>query len=201
MPEYFTLLELRALPQLGDAARYTNERCEAAAAWAVGVIEREVGGVPFIYRTVTDELHDGGRLEVVLDEPYAQNTGVLSVTENGAAVTATMRIRSGVLRKLGAAGIPLAWSSGLENIAVTYQHGYSSVPPGDVKEAALQLTRERLLETDSDAFTDARTVELVNELGGTSRRGEVDEDHPTGIPTIDSVIVGYRRKLDVFGFA
>lgn len=205
MPEYFTLPELRTLPQLGDTARYPDARCESAAAWAVGIIEREVGGVPFIYRTVTGEAHDGGRLEVVLDEPYAVSTGILAVTENGTpvvdGVNAKLLLRSGVLRKIGAGGAPLAWATGYANVVVTYQHGYSSTPPGDIKDAALQLTRERLLDTNSDVYGDARTVELVNEIGGTSRRGEVDEDHPTGIPTIDSVIVGYRRMLDVFGFA
>lgn len=201
MPEYFTLGELRALPQLADASRYPDARCEAAAAWAVGVIEREVGQVSFIHRTHT-ETHDGGRDVIVLDQPWAQNTGVLAATEDGATVTDQLRVSSGVLRRFSAGGfIPGTWSTGVGNVVVTFEAGYSSVPPGDIKEAALQLARAHLLETDSDAFTDARTVELVNELGGTSRRGEVDEDHPTGIPAIDSVIVGYRRKLDVFGFA
>jgi hypothetical protein len=201
VPEYFTLPELRALPQLGDTARYTNERCEAAAAWAVSLIEREVGQVSFVHREHT-ETHDGGRDVIVLEQPWAQNTAALVATEDGTAVTDQLRISSGVLRRFSAGGyVPRAWSPGIGNVVVTFEAGYTSVPPGDIKEAALQLTRERLLDTNSDVYGDARTVELVNEIGGTSRRGEVDEDHPTGIPTIDSVIVGWRRKLDVFGFA
>lgn len=200
MPEYFTLPELRALPQLGDLERYTDDRLEAAAAWAVGVIEREVG-TAFIHRTITDELHDGGREELVLEEPFAQTTDALAVTEGGVAVTSTLRVRSGVLRKLGAAGIPLPWSYGFQNIAVTYEYGYSEEPPGDIKETALQLTRAHLLETDSDAWAADRVTELTNELGGTAKNSAIDKDHPTGIPGIDSTIVAWRDRLDVFGFA
>jgi hypothetical protein len=201
VPEYFTLPELRALPQLGDTARYPDARCESAAAWAVAVIEREVGQVSFIHREHT-ETHDGGRDSIVLEQPWAQNTAALAATENGIAVTDQLRISSGVLRRFPAGGyFQRLWSPGVGNVVVTFEAGYSSVPPGDIKDAALQLTRERLLDTNSDVYGDARSVELVNEIGGTSRRGEIDEDHPTGIPAIDSVIVGYRRKVDVFGFA
>lgn len=200
MPEYFTLPELRALPQLGEADRYPTDRCEAAAAWAVGVIEREVG-TSFILRTVTDELHDGGALELVLEQPFAQNTAALAVTENGTAVTATLRVRSGVLRKYGAASIPFAFAYGFANVSVTYEYGYSSTVPGDVKEAALQLTRAHLLETDSDGWSADRLAELTNEMGGTAKTATVDRDHPTGYPSIDAVIVAWRDKIDVFGFA
>ncbi len=199
MPEYFALPELRALPQLDDADRYPDDRCEAAAAWAVGVIEREVGGVSFVYRTHTEVL-DGGRADLVLSEPYAVATGDLSVTVDGVPVTVPLSIRSGVLRQLGG-GSPIPWAAGFGNVSVTYAAGYSQQPPGDVKEAALQLTRAHLLDNDSDAWSNPRTSELVNELGGTSGYGDVDKDHPTGLPAVDRVIVGYRDRLDVFGFA
>lgn len=201
MPEYFTLPDLRALPQLGDTDRYPNGRCEAAAAWAVGVIEREVGHVSFIHRTHT-EIHDGGGENIVLDRPWAQNTAALAATEDGDAVADQLRVSSGVLRRFRPGSwIPNAWAPGIGNITVTFEAGCTTTPPADVKEAALQLTRAHLIDTDSDAFANPRAAEVVNEIGGTARFGTVDEDHPTGLPAVDRVIVGWRRKLDVFGFA
>jgi hypothetical protein len=200
MPEYFTLPELRALPHVGDTDVYTDARCEAAAAWAVALIEREVGA-SFVVRE-HEETHDGGRSEIVLGRPHALNTPAPEATEDGVAVTDDLRVKSGVLRRFSAGSwTPITWASGVGNVAVTYSAGYSSAPPADVKEAALLLTRLHLLETDSHAATDARTTQRTNEMGGTTTYAVAGADRPTGYPAIDAVIVAWRNKLGVFGFA
>lgn len=199
MPDYFTLAELSALPNMAEG-RYTDARKEAAAAYVVGIIEREVG-TSFIARTVTAESHDGGCDEIVLSQPHVLSA--TSATEDGVTVTDTLRVQSGILRRFSSATdfIPLQWSTGVGNVLVTYQAGYSTTPPADIKEAALQATRWRLLATNSNSDMQARQTSQSNDLGGTTNYAVAGTDHPTGYPEVDAVIVGWRDRLDVFGFA
>lgn len=198
MPDYFTLAELRALPQVSDTTAYSDARCEAAAAYIVGIIEREVGA-SFVTRTVTDEVHDGGCDRIVLRRPHVLS--VTSATEDGAAVTDELRVRSGVLRRFGAGTFePVVWASGVGNVEVTYEAGYSSTPPADIKEAALQGTRARLLSTNSNAQFDDRRTSLTTDQGVVSFV-VAGQDRPTGYPEVDAVILGWKAKLNNFGFA
>lgn len=201
MPEYFTLDDLRDLPQMSDTVTYPDARCEAAAAWAVSIIEREVG-TSFVLREHAGEVHDGGRDVIVLNSTYAVNDPAPTATVDGIAVTDALRVKAGVLRRFSAGSYyPSTWSAGVGNVEVTYSAGYSTAPPADIKEAALLLTRLHLLETDSDAAMDARTTQRTNEMGGTTTYAVAGTDRPTGYPAIDAVIVGWRDKLGVFGFA
>jgi len=199
MPDYFTLAELAALPNMTEG-RYTDARKEAAAAYVVGIIEREVG-TSFVARTVTDEEHDGGSDAIVLASPHVLS--VTSATEDGVAVTDTLRARSGILRRFASATdfTPIRWASGTGNVLVTYQSGYSATVPADIKEAALQATRFELLATNSNSEQSARQTSSTNEMGGTVQYAVAGTDHPTGYPKVDAVIVGWRDELDVFGFA
>lgn len=200
MPEYFTLPELRALSQISDAELYSDARCEAAAAWAVALIEREVG-TSFILREHT-ETHDGGCSGIFLRKSYPASAPSPEATENGDAVTDDLRVRDGfLLRFTSGSYVPLPWRSGVGNIEVTYSAGYTTTPPADVKEAALLLTRLHLLENDSHALNDARVTQLTNEMGGTTTYATAGKDRPTGYPAIDAVIVAYRDRLGAFWFA
>lgn len=195
--DYFTEAELKALP---DMSGETTARITAAAAWAVGVIEREVG-TSFVARTVTDEEHDGGGHAIVLDSPFVLS--VTSATEDGVAVTDTLRARGGVLRRFSGATsfTPNSWATGYGNVAVTYESGYSTAPPADIKEAALQATRWHLLEGRASNVTAPRQTSSTNDMGGTVSYAVAGKDRPTGYPEVDAVIVGWREQLDVFGFA
>lgn len=192
--EYFTEAELRALPQMSDASKYSSARIDAAAAYIVGIIEREVQ-TSFVGRTVTDERHDGGTYGIVLRRPRVLS--VTSATENGAAVTSTLRVRDGVLRKYAGATAfqPQLWSAGVENVAVTYVAGYSAAPPPDVKEAALKGTRWHLLATNSDSAMNARQTALTNDQGGTIQFSVAGKDRPTGFPEVDATIMSWARRL------
>ena len=198
MPDYFTETELRALPDMSSG--YSTERIESAAAHVVGIIEREVG-TSFVARTVTDERHDGGRESIVLNKAYVLSA--TSATEDGVAVTDTLRVSSGVLRRFASATdfTPISWATGIGNVTVTYQAGYSSTPPADLKEAALQATRWHLIEHNSNNSVSPRQTSLTNEMGGTVNFAVAGKDRPTGYPDIDAVIVGWRNQLNVFGFA
>lgn len=192
--EYFTADELDALPNMTEG-RYSTARKEAAAAYVVSIIEREVG-TSFIARTVTAERHDGGTYGIVLRQPYVLS--VTSATENGTAVTDTLRVRDGVVRRYGSAtaSTPSRWSDGVENVTVTYQAGYSTTVPADVKEAALQATRWRLMATNSNSDLNARQTSITNEMGGTVNYAVAGPERPTGYPDVDAVIIGWKRRLN-----
>jgi hypothetical protein len=196
--EYFTATELDELPNMSEG-RYTTARKEAAAAYIVGIIERTVG-TSFIARTVTDERHSGGYEAIVLKKPYV--ISVTSATEDGVAVTDTLRAEGGVLQRFAAGSYtPTRWATGTGNVLVTYQAGYSSTVPADIKEAALQATRWRLMATNSNSDLNARQTSITNEMGGTVNYAVAGKDRPTGYPDVDAVIIGWRDELDVFGFA
>lgn len=191
-PDYFTKAELQALP---DMSGETEARILAAAAWAVGIIERECR-TSFVARTVTDEIHDGGTDAILLDTPYVLS--VTSAKESGVAVTDTLRARHGILRRYSSAtaSTPARWAAGIENVAVTYESGYSLVPPPDIKEAALSATRWHLLEQRASNVNAPRQTSSTNDMGGTVSYAVAGPDRPTGYPEVDAVIVGWRKRLN-----
>ncbi len=199
MPEYFTLAELNALPNMGEA-KYTDARKEAAAAYVVGIIERVVK-TSFVARTVTSERHDGGRDGIVLRNPHV--ISVTSATESGSAVTDTLRVVNGVLRRFSSATsfTPVSWTPGTGNVLVTYQSGYSVAAPADIKEVALLATRWRLIASNSNSDMNARQTSMTNDMGGTTQYAVAGVDRPTGYPEVDAVIIGWRDRLTGYGFA
>jgi hypothetical protein len=199
-PDYFTLAELRALPDVSNTSKYSNARCLAVAAYFTSIIEREVG-CAFIERTVTDELHDGGSDAIALDKGYVRS--VTSATENGVAVTDYLVApRGGVLIRMSSAtsGVPIRWASGTLNVSVTYKHGFSAVAPDDIKEQAMKATRAHLMATASSSSQAERQTSLSTDMGvvGFVVAGP---NRPTGYPELDAVINGYKATLDVLGFA
>ncbi len=195
MPDYFTREELRALP---DMSGESDARIDAAAAWAVAIIEREVG-TSFVPRTVTEEVHDGSPSgAVVLGSAYVLS--VTSASEGGALLDEALTARDGILRRTTGS---TAFASGFGNVLVTYEAGYSTTPPADIKEAALQATRWHLLEGRASNDRSARQTSMTTDQGGTLSFATAGPDRPTGYPDIDAVIVGWRDKLDMpsFGFA
>jgi len=193
-PDYFTTAELRAVPPMQDAGKYPEARILAAAAWVTGIIEREAG-VSFVPRAKTRTLSGYGSTSITLPDPFVRS--LTTVTVGGVAVDVSGLVFSdGILRFTGA-GI---WTSGRDNIVVTYSSGYSATPPADIKEAAIAGTRLRLLATNSNSERSARERSITSDAG-TITLSVADRDHPTGWPEVDSIITAWRDKLDVFGFA
>ncbi len=188
MPDYFTLDELRALPDLGDVSRHPDERCEAAAAYIVGIIEREVG-TSFVARTVVDERHDGGGTRIVLDAVYVRD--VTAVTVDGSTLPIGEIVeKDGTVYHI-VAGAKQRFSDGYQNVLVTYEAGYSDAPPPDIKEAALKGTRAHLIATASNSAIDDRRMSLNTEAG-VVQFAIAGEDRPTGYPEVDATILAWR---------
>lgn len=195
MPDYFTLTELRGLPDMSNEARYPDARCEAVAAAIVGTIEREVG-VSFVPREFHATL-DGGTVNLLLPHLYVRS--VVRVEIDAEVVTDRVIARDGLaFRVSGTSKIP--WPAGYDNISVTYMAGYSATPPPDVKEWALKGTRAHLIATASDSSINDRMASQSGELG-TTTFVMAGKDQPTGYPEVDAMILGWKKRLDVGGFA
>ena len=196
MPEYFTLVELRAQPDLDDTARFTDTRCEAVAAHIVSIIEREVS-TSFVSRTVTDEPHDGGGNSILLRKGHVLS--VTSAKEDTVTVTDTLIVRNGVLLRISG-NATVTWKTGYNNVLVTYASGYSATPPADVKEMALKGTRAHLLSTAADVGINDRRTSMSTDMG-VIQFTVAGENRPTGYPEVDAMILGWKARLDILGFA
>lgn len=193
-PDYFTLAEFRLLPDMDNTAKFTDSRVEDAAAYIIGIIEREVRA-SFIARTVTETLDGNSGDGLVLNTIYVRS--VTSATVGGVASAYTLSAPGGVLRQVSGSS-HVAWTKGLGNVVVVYVSGYSTLAtiPADIKEAAMRGTRAYLLETASSAgVTDRRSS--INNDAGTINYVIAGENRPTGYPQVDAVIMGWKARLDV----
>lgn len=194
-PDYFTLDALRSLPNMGDVAKYPDARVLSAAAHITATIEREVG-TSFVARTKSGSF-DGGSFITL--GPFAQ--AVTAVTENGASVATNLcHLRAGILRRKSGSSF-VSWASGLGNVTVTWQDYYSTTPPADVAEIAMQGTRAYLLSKNENNIMSARETGIQTDSGGVINYAIAGPDRPTGFPEVDAVIIAWRDRLNVFGFA
>jgi hypothetical protein len=188
-PDYFTLAELRALPDCSGST-FTDAQINAAAAHFVDIVEREVG-FPMISRTLV-ESYDGGRYEIFLRSPLV--VSVTSATENGTTVTDTLRVTpSGILTRYASASTftPKAWLPGYGNVTVTYVAGKTACPD-DVKGAVMWATRDRLLSQTDQSGIDVRRTTVNNDFG-TTTYVLPGEKRPTGFPELDAIIASHKR--------
>ena len=195
-PDYFTLAEFRALPDC-TGSTFSDAEINAAAAYFVAIVEREVG-FPMISRTLV-ESYDGGRYEIFLRCPLVRS--VTSATENGSAVTDTLRVTpSGILTRYASASTftPKAWLPGYANVAVTYVAGNASCP-ADVKDAVMWATRDRLLSQGDLSGVDVRKTS-VNTDFGTTNYVLPGEKRPTGYPELDAIIASHKRMSPTLVF-
>lgn len=201
--DYFTLVELRAQPGLDDFTAYPDAKLTSAGEWVQAVIEREVG-TSFVARSTVEVLNgddqdsDGG---LKLGTPYVLDvTGIVS---NGVSLTAPqlaeVTFKNGVLIRQSSYTGFIAWDAGVRNVEVTFDAGYSTVPPKDIFSAALQGARDRVFRTSGTGLSD-RTQSVTDDQG-TRVLAAPGTNRPTGLPEVDAVIIGWRDKLALFGFA
>lgn len=195
MPDYFTLTEFRALPDMANATTYPDARVEASAAYFTSVVEREVGA-PFIPRSVTETLDGTGASTLVLSTIHVRS--LTSVTVGGVAVTVgDLTAEYGILRYLNGG---TSWAGGVQNVTVTYMAGEFAVCPPDIKEPVMWATRDRLLNQATSAGVDARKTSVQTEFG-TTNYVLPGERRPTGYPELDAAIAGRQRTTPTYGFA
>lgn len=198
-PDYFTLAEFRALPEMDDATKYQESKVLAAASHFVRIVEREVFGSTgegFIPRTLTQTF--SGDSQVVLVLKSANVRSLTTVTVDGSSVlVADLSGEAGILRYLDGT----RWNLGVANVAVTFSAGKYASCPDDVKDAVMQATRDRLISQASDAAQDPRQSSMTNDLGGTNQYVLPGEKRPTGYPELDALIASYARHTPSLGFA
>lgn len=197
---YFTLPELRALPDMDDQVRYTDARCTAVGEGVETSIERFVR-TSFVARSATEK-HDGNlanrRGWILLRQRHPIT--VTALTQNGVALTApeltelNLEFRALRRRAGGSYTAWRTWEIGNNNIQVTYTAGYSSAPPGDIKQTALAWTRYRLLTSDSRAGNDGRATGITTDAG-TLTLVVAGKDRPSGYPEVDAVLVDWRDRI------
>ncbi|HKY57538.1 MAG TPA: hypothetical protein VJL80_05830 [Aeromicrobium sp.] len=192
--DYFTLAEFRALPDMNDSSMWSDARVTAIGEYIQGVIEGECQ-TSFVARSTTETLDGSGTTRLLLKTPYVLS--ITSATINGTAVTDTMSVSRGVVERVVAGTYnPMTWTLGRRNVTIVYSAGYSTTPPSDIKEAALQGARAYALETSEKSGTLARRSSVTNDLGGTTSYVLAGEEQPTGYPQVDAVIVRWKRKLN-----
>jgi hypothetical protein len=191
---YFTTEELRALPDMDDVTRFPDARLVAAHDWIVSIIERECE-TSFIAREVTARLNGPGRDALDLGTPYVLSVDALAVdgADYATDVVSTLLWQDGFLYQSDGAYWP-ATSRG--NITITYTAGYSTEPPGDLKEAALRGARHWLLTMDAWSGVDERTTSMTSDYGTTTVM-VADDKHPTGLPFVDATINAWARRVRV----
>lgn len=190
--DYFTLVEFRTLPDVPQAT-FSDAVVTLAAEYVQGIIEGTCG-TSFVPRTIVETLDGAGGTTLRLKSPYVLT--ITSVTVNGVAVTDQFTFDAGVLeRRTTGTFLAQRWTTGRRNIVVTYTAGYSTTPPADIKGAAMDATRMRLLSQSPTSTVDARRTGLNTDMG-TISYVVAGEKRPTGYPEVDAVIMRWATKLN-----
>jgi hypothetical protein len=190
--EYFTLAELRLLPDCAGSA-FTDAQITTAGEFIQAAVETECQ-TSFVARSVTETLDGTGTTRLRLKTPYV--VAITSVTVNGVALTDQFTVDAGILeRRTAGTYTSQPWTLGRRNIVVVYTAGSSSTPPADIKDAALWAARDRLLAQSDRAGIDARRTSMTTEFG-TVNYVIPGEKRPTGFPELDATIARWSRKLN-----
>jgi hypothetical protein len=190
----FSVGELRAFDAALDATTYPIDVVEKARAAAEERLEQlcSVAFVPRGRRYITD-----GDGDTVLRVPDVELRSVVSASISDGTTTTALTADELADLKIDPAGIVTRWSlgswdSGVRNVTVLYEYGYSQ-PPEPVKRAAMALARNNLVGLS--LFDRARS-EAVE--GGILSFTLAGRDGPTGIPEVDAVIAQFGRSVYAF---
>lgn len=186
---YFTTDEFRQLmPDMKNEPAYPDELVELARDSIEALIE-QLAGTSFITRTITETV-DGSPYGIVLKSAYP--VAITSVTIDGVLETGyTYTFTNGVLeRNITGSYLPTSWVTGRRNITVVYTAGYSTAPPADLKLAAMEAVRDKVMRLkENSGAASSRATSISNEMGGTTQFLVASSDHPTGLPHVDATIM------------
>lgn len=192
---YLTLAQVRALPNLSDAAKFTDAEITAAITWFETLFE-DYTRVAWESRTVTGERHyltSSGLL--ILDHLYPRVVSAVRAYSDATTIVAytagelaDLRIDpSGVVRRVSLG----SFTSGYGLVAVDYTHYATATPPADVVEAAKEAVRAHLI----DDYQANRQYAVSTEIG-IVRNSQPGLGTPFGIQKVDEV-ANRRREHDV----
>lgn len=193
---YLTTAQVRALPNLGDTAKYPDTAITDAVGWFETTFE-DATGVAWIPRTVTETLSGRGGAALLLSYMFPRTIAAVSITTNGVATAFTAaELADLVVYDTGEIfRLTLGrWPFGNRNVSVTYTHSITTTPPADVIEAAKVAVRERLLE----GAVGNRQFSIATE-DGIIRNSTPSNGRAFGIPFVDEVVT--RRSHKVPGVA
>lgn len=194
----FEIHELRAKSgRLQNEANYPAEAIRQARETATQVLE-EAAGVAFATRAARATLSGEGASDLFL--PHVRVTEIEAVTlfdestgvDDDEAITGTaledieIKRDAGIIVRTDGNVFP----AGSNNVEVDYLHGYETVP-GEIREAAMTLAVEYLVESGLPA----RATSQSSDLGIFSISvANPDLNRETGIPAVDTAIkrYGYR---------
>lgn len=228
---YFDLGELRALPNMSDpppgnttGLKYPDVQLIAARMWIEALIERvcDTSFVQRYARQVFDGNHTDPLGTLSLREPYARS--ILSVRLNGVFMTPTELaglavFESGKLERYATGyavqsgdyspfsngsgyGYNISpWPRGRRNIEVRYAAAFADLPADDLRQAALQAARYRVLSVYGSSGTPDRALSVSGEYGVFSLASANVKDRPTGLPEVDATILGWRDHVRIPGLA
>ncbi len=184
-PDYFTVTEFRALPDMDDADAYTEAKILAAAAYFTAIVEEELW--PMTSQSYTETLDGDYATSLFLGR---EATSLTSVTVDGTAVsTSLLTCTNGVVRYKSLGQTFSGAANG--NVVVVYAAGESTVP-ADIKNAVMWATRDRLLAQGDLSGVDVRKTS-VNTDFGTTNYILPGEKRPTGYPELDAILLRRSR--------
>lgn len=194
---YVTIDEIRALPNLGDDNRFTDDELAQAREWFETIFE-DYTGMAFVPRLATERL-DGRCSTLMLKHwPVRSVTAVRSFTTATASTAFTADELADL--KVDPAGEIKRYSLGYwpTDVEVDYVHGQEA-PPADVRREALTAIQEKLMEDNSGRPTGH--VAGVASEGVFIRKMLPGKDAPYGIPSVDEVANRMRAKYKLPGMA
>lgn len=181
---YFTLEEARSIG--GISSSTSDAEIESARFSVEDQIEANCD-TSFVSRLVVEELSPN------LDEPFVRLTEayvlrVVSVEDRGVDITDEVVVDGRYLWRE-----PRRWSPGLRSVRVVYEAGWSESPPEDLRRAAINATRYRLLE-EARVGTPSNVVTIGTDVG-TVRMAVASLRAPFGVPEVDAVVMRWAQKV------
>jgi hypothetical protein len=149
--------------------------------WITDVIEKNTGTA--WCPTYDVEQFNGRRCFHVLGQRPVRTVRSLTV-DDVAQVVADVDVdeASGVISGVGMSG----------RCVVGFEHGYDA-PPAELRDAALEGARDRILRSSSGLSDRIRSV--TNDLGVTQQFSYPGPGHPTGIDSVDAAIRAHDHRL------
>ncbi len=187
---YVTVEEVRALKDMGDEGKYSDEDIDTAITWFETRFENHVG-MAFVPRTATERLSGNCSTLRVNRWPVRSITAVRSYTSPTVNAAFTGDELADLL--IDPTGTVQRYSTGYwpADVEVDYVHGQDE-PPADIKDVALVAIREKLVEDITGARGNRQFAVATQD--GIVRSSTPGKDRPFGVPVVDAVANDYRDR-------